>query len=132
MSEFVSRELSGCETLIMKAVWDAEEDIALQELIEVLRVRFNKDYARTTVATFLTRLIDKGYVTTYRKGRVSYTHAIKDEAEFKQRLLREELSFWFQGSEAALLSALCEGKTFTQEEIDHMRVVVDSLSIRKE
>ena len=30
----ITRELSDCETLIMKIIWDAKEDIAVQEYSE--------------------------------------------------------------------------------------------------
>ena len=74
----ITRDLSDCETLIMKIIWDAKEDVAVQELIVRLRERFGKDYARTTVVTFLKKLSDKGY------GRASYAHAEKDEEHYKQ------------------------------------------------
>ena len=60
--QLLGREISGCETLIMKVVWDSEEDISTPELIDELRTRFGKDYARTTVVTFLQRLAEKGFV----------------------------------------------------------------------
>ena len=32
-------DLSACETMIMKVIWDAKEDIALQDLIRELTVK---------------------------------------------------------------------------------------------
>ena len=80
--QLLGREISGCETLIMKVVWDSEEDISTPELIDELRTRFGKDYARTTVVTFLQRLAEKGFVKTYRKGRIAYVHPLKSEKEY--------------------------------------------------
>ena len=62
MKKAVTRGLSACETLIMKVVWDAKEDIAVQELIVQLKEQYGKDYARTTVVTFLGKMADKGCV----------------------------------------------------------------------
>lgn len=66
------RNLSSAETLVMKAVWDAGEDVSVPDLIENLKVKFARDYARTTVATFLLKLSEKGFVRVYRKGKLSY------------------------------------------------------------
>ena len=38
-------DLSACETMIMKVIWDAKEDIALQDLIRELADRYKKNYA---------------------------------------------------------------------------------------
>ena len=121
------RNLSPSETLIMKAVWDAGEDISLPDLIEVLCERYGKDYARTTVVTFLLHLSDKGFVRTYRKGKLSYAHAMKSEEEYKGKLLKENADFWFHGSAAGLVSALCSSRKFTRDEIKEIRDLLDGL-----
>lgn len=119
------RNLSASETIIMKAVWDAQGDIATQELIKVLRTQYGKDYARTTVVTFLLKLSDKGFVRTYRQGKLSYVHAMKSEDEYKAKLLREETDFWFQGKVSKLVSALCSVKKLTKEEAAEIRSILD-------
>lgn len=123
----VEKELSACESVIMKVVWDAKEDIQLQDLMEALRVQYGKDYARTTVATFLQRLSDKGFVTTYRKGRISYTHALRSEEEYKNKMLREETDFWFQGNASKLMSALCKTKKLTKDEVQQIKEILDGM-----
>lgn len=70
-------DLSACETMIMKVIWDAKEDIALQDLIRELADRYKKNYARTTVVTFVHKIVDKGFATTYRKGKAAYIHPKK-------------------------------------------------------
>ena len=75
-------DLSACETMIMKVIWDAKEDIALQDLIRELADRYKKNYARTTVVTFVHKIVDKGFATTYRKGKAAYIHPEKSLADF--------------------------------------------------
>lgn len=122
----IGREISGCETLIMKVVWDAETDLSTSELIDELKIRFHKDYARTTVVTFLQRLSDKGFVTTYRKGRIAYIHPLKDEEAYKAKLFKEQTDFWFQGSVSKLMSALCSTKKLSEQEIQEIRDILDA------
>ena len=75
------RNLSSAETIVMKTIWDAGEDISVPDLMVSLKVKYAKEYARTTVQTFLLKLSEKGFVRVYRKGKLSYVRAIKDEAE---------------------------------------------------
>ena len=123
-----SQELSNCETLIMKVIWDAKDDIAVQELIIRLKERYNKDYARTTVVTFLRKMADKKYVSTYRVGNASFVHAEKDESWYKQKLISKETQFWFDGKPSQLLSAaLCDMGNISKDEIKKMRHILDGL-----
>lgn len=124
----IDRQLSACETVIMKAVWDYEGDIPLQKLMDALKNDYGRDYARTTVATFLTRLANKGFVETYRKGRISFTHALKDEYEYKRKLIRQEADFWFDGKDVELICALFSTKKLSKEEADEVRRVLDENS----
>ena len=71
------KNLSASETNIMKAIWDAKEDLSVPDLMEQMKVKYGKEYARTTVATFLLKLSGKGFVRTYRKGKLSYVCALQ-------------------------------------------------------
>lgn len=121
------RDLSSCEKMIMKIVWDSETDISTPEIIDLIKVRYGKDYARTTVVTFVQRLTEKGYVTTYRKGRISYVHAEKDEQRYTENFLKHIEDFWFHGETSSLLSALCKKNKPTKEQIDKMKKILDQL-----
>lgn len=121
------RNLSASETVIMKAIWDAEGDISIPDLIDVLRKGYGKDYARTTVVTFLLKLSDKGFVRTYRKGKLSYAHVMKSEADYKAKLMAEEADFWFQGKVPKLVSALVSRKELSKEDVSELRSLLDEL-----
>ena len=128
MSEIkIEKDLSAAETLVMKAVWDAQEDIAIPDLIDVLRNQFGKDYARTTVVTFLQRLASKGYVTTYRKGRISYAHALREEEDYKGNMIKEKASFWYKGSPSSLMASLLGAQGgVEQDEVVKLREIIDA------
>lgn len=118
-------ELSYCESLIMKIVWENMEGISMQDLMNQLDCRFEKKYARTTVVTFVGKLVKKEFVTTFRKGKSSYIQAIKDEQEFKRRLFEEQIGFWYDGKPSKLVAALCEGEELSTEEIKKIKELID-------
>lgn len=125
--EMIGREMSGCESLIMKIVWDTDGDVSTQDLIRILNERFGKDYARTTVVTFVQRLRNKGFVSTYRIGRASFVHAEKTEEEYTQNLMGQQADFWFKGSESKLVAALCKRRSISEEEVTKIKEILDGL-----
>lgn len=126
-SEVLGKDLSSCEKLIMKIVWDSEQDVSTQEIMDSLKSKYNKDYARTTVITFVQRLAEKGFVSSYRKGRVAYVHALRDEHIYKESFIRNIEEFWFMGDSSMLLSTLFKNKKPTEQEIKNLRKLIDEL-----
>lgn len=120
-------ELSACEAPIMKIIWESEPDISIPELTKQLNLQYGKEYARTTVVTFLTRLAGKGYVTTERRGRISYVRAVKSEQDYKQMLASKQTNFWFHGSLAEFVQALSMGTPITKEELQKVRELLDQM-----
>lgn len=119
--------LSGCEAMIMKIIWDAKEDIAVQDLLEQLRLRFDKDYKRSTIATFLLRLAEKGFVETYRNGYFSYVHAIREEEDYKGKLIQGEANMWFGGSAPELMMTLTRTQKISKDDLAKLRRILDEL-----
>lgn len=121
------RNLSSAETIVMKTIWDAGEDISVPDLMVSLKVKYAKEYARTTVQTFLLKLSEKGFVRVYRKGKLSYVRAIKDEAEYKVKLLQEEMDFWYRGNPAELVMGLFHARGMTEKDEEQIRRALDGL-----
>lgn len=123
-----TRNLSPCETMIMRIVWDCDNSVcSIGELRTTLKERFNKDYSRTTVSTFVLRLIDKGFIKTHKVGRNSFVHAIKSEQEYKDKLLSESMDFWYKGKASNLISALYNINKLTKDDIVEIRGLLDEL-----
>ena len=120
---YEERNLSGSESIVMKTIWDAGEDISVPDLMTALKVKYAKDYARTTVQTFLLKLAGKGFVRVYRKGKLSYVQALKDGA----KLLREEMDFWYRGNPAELVAGLFHAREMTEEDKEQIRRALDGL-----
>jgi len=121
------RDLTSCETLIMKIIWDEGCDISVIDLRRKLKERYGKDYRRTTLSTFLIKMSDKGYVRSYRVGRNAYVHAEKNEEEYKQELLEDTKQFWFAGKASDLVCALFQKQQISKEEIAEIRRQLDEL-----
>ena len=121
----MKESLSTSETLIMKAIWDKGGDISVPELTESLKNNYGKDYKRTTIGTFLDKLAAKGFVTTYRVGRLAYVQPLKDEETYKNSLIRRETDFWFHGRASDVVAALGSSRELTKEELEQIRRMLD-------
>lgn len=118
------KNLSEAETFIMKAIWDLggdKGDVALGNLIDTINTDHQKDYARTTIATFLLKLSSKGFVRTYRKGKLSYIRVLKSETEYRNKLMQGQKKFWFNGSMADMVKAMCESENIPADKIEKVR-----------
>lgn len=118
-------ELSVCEALIMKQVWAFEGDIPVQTLITKLNEEYGKDYARTTVVTFISKLKNKKYVETYRIGKCAYVKAIKTEDEYRQQVVELNTDLWFGGKLSNLVASLFEGGKVSKEEADKIKKMLE-------
>ena len=127
MAAYEDRNLSPTETLIMKAIWDAGTDISVPELMTIMKERYDKDYKRSTIGTFLLRLSEKGFVKSYRLGKLSYIRVVKSEAAYREKLAVEQTDFWFEGKASNFLSALCNSKGITKDDAEKIQEILDGL-----
>jgi predicted transcriptional regulator len=86
-------ELSECELMIMKCVWDANKPISCYEIMEQLRIKYGLEYKDTTVYTFLSNLKKKGFVKSFRKG-VTFYEPARDMEEFRDTQIEKMEEFW--------------------------------------
>lgn len=98
--------LTDCEQVVMKVIWDAGKDISLIQIMDALVRQYGKDWKRQTVSTFLVHLVQKGYLTSYRVGRVFYYHEEIRIADYLCELTKEYIDFWYDGSVDALVKSL--------------------------
>lgn len=108
--------MTDCEEIVMKSVWDAKKDVSLQEIMKDLETRFNKKWKRQTISTFLLHLIEKGYVKSYRQGRVFYYVPLVKEEDYKKEQTTKFLDFWFESSPSGLIASLYDNKAISEEE----------------
>ena len=120
-------ELSPSETLIMKAIWEAGNQTTISDLLVALKDRYGKDYARTTILTYMVRLSDKRFVTTLREGKYTTVKALKTEDEYRREVAERDTELWFMGRPVAFLSALHSGGKLGKEEIRQIKEYLDDL-----
>ena len=119
-------ELSDCELLTMKCIWDAGESVTASEVITALRETYNLKYKDTTVYTFIQKLKDKGFVDSYRRG-VTFYFPVRDKSEFcSQRMLKEK-DLWFNGSAGEMIETVIKASELSDEEKEQIKRLANEL-----
>ena len=72
-----SKKLSETEYEIMEVLWNSEAPMSASQILSYFAEYRNKDWKAQTLATFLSRLTQKGLITSKREGRVPYYWPIK-------------------------------------------------------
>jgi predicted transcriptional regulator len=102
----------------MKVIWDADRELSVQELMDLLQERYEKDYKRSTVMTFLVRLCDKEFIETQRRGKYAYIHALRSEEEYKAGVMEREVNFWYDGKISEMIDAMQKKQAISKEEAE--------------
>lgn len=121
------KELSNCEEIIMKIIWDNEDDLCINDIMNIMKNGYHKEYARSTIATFVQRLTEKGFLSSYRSGRTTYVHAIRNEQKYREEILSQMQEFWFGGDMTYLMSVLINMKRYSKNEIEKIRKILDEM-----
>ena len=120
----VMRELTTSEEMIMKVIWDQEKDVPILTLMEALEEAYHKEYKRTTIQTFLLKLSDKRYASTYRNGKAAYVHADVTKDEYQKHIAKRDVNKWFGGNLSGFVASFTEQESLTEEEENVLRGIV--------
>lgn len=122
-----TNDISACERLVMKIIWDSTEDLALQEVMGRVNEENGKAWKPQTVSTFLTRLVKKGFLSMYRKGRYCYYQPLVSKDEFWKATMQENARFFTKGDMGALACCLCDD-VLSDKDIEKLKKKINELN----
>ena len=110
MIEIISenQKISDCEEMIMKVLWEAENDLNLIEVTDKVSTRYGKVWKLQTVATFMTRLQKKGWIDIYKVKRYSYYHPIIGVEEYRKKKMLEVFDLYAKMKKTERKKAIVE------------------------
>lgn len=101
-------KLSQAELEIMNIIWHNEQPITVSAIIGLMPDAKSRKY--TTIATFVNRLKDKGFLTSRKSGTVNEYLAAVSEDEFRRAEAKNFVDSVYNGSSKGLIAALCSDK----------------------
>lgn len=110
--------ISDAEWRIMHEVW-LDEPITSGELVE--RLTSSTHWTPTTIKTLLHRLVKKGALAYYRKGKRYYYRSIESRSECMKNASHSFLDTVFDGRRVHMLSYLVQTSQLSENEVDYLR-----------
>ena len=119
------KRLPDAELAVMQAVWAVGGEVGRADIEGALA---SHGWSANTLNTYLTRLCEKGFLTSRREGRNNlYTPLVSRDRylEFESRSVLQRL---YGGSLGSFVSALNAEQPLEQREIDELRQFLDDMS----
>ena len=114
--------ISDAEWTVLKAVWQLKIPTA-REVVEQLKDK--SQWKPKTIHTLLSRLVQKGALTTEKPGREYVFKPLVTERECRQSASRSFLEKVFDGEIAPFLACFLERKKLTRKEIDELKSILE-------
>lgn len=128
MHEGIKR-LGDAELEIMQAVWGAGEPVNSAYIQAALAGK--RSWALPTTLTALSRLCDKGFLTSEKQGRSNlYTAEISEET-YRRSEGKTILAKLYAGSVTGLVASLYDGKSIGDRDMEELRRFLDSWEEKK-
>ena len=110
--------ISDAEWRVMHEVW-LDEPITSSELVD--RLTASTNWTPTTIKTLLHRLVKKGALAYYRKGKRYYYRSMESRSECMKNASDSFLDTVFDGRRVHMLSYLVQTTKLDSNEVNYLR-----------
>ena len=127
MDRTIMKQLLHNEQIIMQYIWEMGDETPLRQLLIDINQRYDKDWKRTTIRTYLTQLQEKGLIELHTKRKDSYINALVSEDGYRENLTEQLVDEWYEGSTLDLVANLYKDEKLTEEDKQKLRRMLDEL-----
>lgn len=125
MNEFNSYGLSETEYELMKYIWASDHALTFAEILNYCNNEKKYHWAKTTLHTYLTRLIQKGVLSCDRKrARHLYFPQISEE-ELAHIYASQFVNDCYNGSLKDMILSFTYNTSLSKEEINELKKILD-------
>lgn len=120
-----SFELSAAELDVLRVLWDVGPS-TVRQVLDALRKR-GKDWAYTTVLTFLTRMEQKGVVSSDKTGMAYVYRAALTRNRVRRERLKLLVDELYDGAAGPLVVQLLKSQPLNRDDIEALQKLIDEL-----
>ena len=114
-----SRKLPEAEYDVMVALWSSKvSPVNTAYLME--NVGISKGWKAPTLISFLTRLEDRGFIHSEKKGKERYYYADAVKDDYIKYVTNDFLNKYHEGSFVKMMDLLYDKHSLSSEELDEM------------
>ncbi len=110
--------IGNAEIEIMKVIWKSKEPITSLEIGKAVE---DKGWKKTTIATFLSRLVEKGVLAAKKQGKLYYYTPLISAKEYRKGQTKNLISTLYNGSIKEFAVSLFEEQKLSDSDIDELR-----------
>lgn len=114
--------LSNAEEKLMKLIWNSGE-VFMKDILELYP---EPKPAKTTIATLLKRMQDKGFIAFKQFGNSRQYYPLIEESEYFSNHLNRMISNYFNNSALSFASFFTQSGEMTYEELEELKKIVDT------
>ena len=114
--------IGEAELEIMKVVWKEKEPINTQYISEQVE---NRGWKRTTISTFLARLVEKGALSVEKKGKLYYYTPLISQKDYRKSQTKNLIMSLYNGSIKDFAASLFEEQTLSCDDIKELKAIFE-------
>ena len=112
------KKLPDAEFEVMLAIWNTTPPVNTAYLMD--NVGKARGWKAPTLISFLVRLEDRGYITSYKKGKERYYEPSSDKTEYIRIASEQFVKQYHGGSFVKMMDSLYKDKKLSEEDIDEL------------
>lgn len=120
MSKNIS--IGESELEIMKVLWNVKEPITSVDIGKAVE---HKNWKKTTIATFLTRLVEKGAVSAEKQGKLYYYAPLITAKEYRKSQTKNLIMNLYNGSAREFAVSFFEEQKLSDEDIRELKSIFE-------
>ncbi len=114
--------IGEAELEIMKVLWQAQEPVNTQYINEAVEKR---GWKRTTISTFLARLVQKEAVLSEKRGKSYYYSPLISQKDYRKSQTKNLIANLYNGSVKDFALSLFEEEKLSDKDIKELRAIFD-------
>ena len=115
--------IGEAELEIMKVIWKAKKAMTSVEIGLAVE---DKGWKKTTIATFLTRLSEKGALKAEKQGKLYYYTPVITEKEYRRSQVKNLIKTLYNGSAKEFALSLFDEKKLTEKDIEELATIFNT------
>lgn len=112
--------ITEAELEVMKVIWSEKRPVTSLDLGEAFE---NKGWKKTTIGTFLTRLVEKGALSAEKQGKLYYYTPLISQKDYRKSQTKNLISSLYGGSIKDFAVSLFEEQAISDEELKELKAI---------
>lgn len=114
--------IGDAELEIMKVIWRAKKPITSLDIGKEVE---DRGWKKTTIATFLTRLVEKGALSADKQGKLYYYTPIITEKEYRKTQTKNLIKTLYNGSVRDFAVSFFEEQKLSDKDIQELKAIFE-------